>query len=169
MTDERWIWGAGLATRAADGTVLDTWYPAPEAGRAPASADTSALEPFAGPDERRAVELEVVGAEIDLDALPAGTVETLLKPENKDQLVKILTCHVVAADVMAEALVKLIADDGGKHTVATVGGCEFTAMTKDGMVMIEDGQGNVSTVTIADVKQSNGVIHVVDTVLLPAM
>ena len=101
--------------------------------------------------------------------LPAGTVENLLKPENKDTLVKILTCHVVAADVMAEALVKMIADDGGKHTVATVGGCEFTAMTKDGMVMIEDGQGNVSTVTIADVKQSNGVIHVVDTVLLPAM
>ena len=101
--------------------------------------------------------------------LPAGTVENLLKPENKDTLVKILTCHVVAADVMAEALVKMIADDGGKHTVATVGGCEFTAMTKDGKVMIEDGQGNVATVTIADVKQSNGVIHVIDTVLLPAM
>ena len=100
--------------------------------------------------------------------LPAGTVEGLLKPESKDALTKILTCHVVAADVMAEALVKMIADEGGKHTVATVGGCEFTAMTKDGMVMIEDGQGNVATVTIADVKQSNGVIHVIDTVLLPA-
>ncbi|GAB1480373.1 fasciclin domain-containing protein [Paracoccaceae bacterium] len=101
--------------------------------------------------------------------LPAGTVDNLLKPESKDALVKVLTCHVVAADVMAEALVKMIADDGGKHTVKTVGGCEFTAMTKDGMVMIEDGQGNVATVTIADVKQSNGVIHVIDTVLLPAM
>ncbi len=103
------------------------------------------------------------------DALPAGTVETLLKPENKDQLVKILTCHVVAADAMSDAINKMVADDGGRHTVKTVGGCEFTAMAKDGMLMIEDGTGGVATVTIADVKQSNGVIHVIDRVLLPAM
>lgn len=101
--------------------------------------------------------------------LPAGTVETLLKPENKEMLTKILTCHVVAANAMAADIEKMVADDGGKHTVKTVGGCEFTAMAKDGKVMIEDGQGNVATVTIADVKQSNGVIHVIDTVLLPAM
>jgi uncharacterized surface protein with fasciclin (FAS1) repeats len=100
--------------------------------------------------------------------LPAGTVDTLLKPENKDQLTKILTCHVVAADAMSEAITKMVADDGGKHIVKTVGGCEFTAMVKDGMIQVEDGQGNVATVTIADVKQSNGVIHVIDTVLLPA-
>lgn len=79
MTDERWIWGAGLATRAADGTVLDTWYPAPEAGRAPASADTSALEPFAGPDERREVTVEVVVVEIDLDAAPSSTSDAYLR------------------------------------------------------------------------------------------
>ncbi|WP_137112379.1 fasciclin domain-containing protein [Rhodobacter sp. SY28-1] len=101
--------------------------------------------------------------------LPAGTVETLLKPENKDQLTKILTCHVVAANAMAADINKMVADDGGMHTVTTVGGCEFTAMVEDGMVKIKDGQGNVATVTIADVKQSNGVIHVIDTVLLPAM
>ena len=101
-------------------------------------------------------------------ALPAGTVETLLKPENKDTLVKILTCHVVAADAMSDAIAKMVADDGGKHTIKTVGGCEFTAMEKDGMLMIEDGQGGVAHVTIADVKQSNGVIHVIDHVLLPA-
>ena len=101
--------------------------------------------------------------------LPAGTVETLLKPENKDQLARILTCHVVAANAMSEAIMKMVADDGGAHPVKTVGGCEFTAMVKDGMVMIQDGQGNTATVTIADVKQSNGVIHVIDTVLLPAM
>ena len=100
--------------------------------------------------------------------LPAGTVETLLKPENKDQLTKILTCHVVAADAMSDAITKMVADDGGKHTIKTVGGCEFTAMAKDGKIMIEDGQGGVATVTIADVKQSNGVIHVIDHVLLPA-
>lgn len=101
-------------------------------------------------------------------ALPAGTVETLLKPENKDQLTKILTCHVVAADVMSEALVKMIADDGGAHPVKTVGGCTFTAKLMDGKVVIEDGKGQTATVTIADVDQSNGVIHVIDTVLLPA-
>jgi uncharacterized surface protein with fasciclin (FAS1) repeats len=101
--------------------------------------------------------------------LPAGTVENLLKPENKDTLVKILTCHVVAANAMASDIMGMVDADGGKHKVSTVGGCEFTLMTKDGKVMIEDGQGNVATVTIADVKQSNGVIHVIDTVLLPAM
>ena len=100
--------------------------------------------------------------------LPAGTVETLLKPENKAQLTRILTCHVVAADVMARAIRKMVDDDKGAHPVKTVGGCEFTAMYKGDTVMITDGMGNVANVTIADVKQSNGVIHVIDTVLLPA-
>jgi uncharacterized surface protein with fasciclin (FAS1) repeats len=102
------------------------------------------------------------------EKLPEGTVETLLKPENKDQLAKILTCHVVAAEAMSSAIGKMIADDGGAHSVKTVGGCEFTARSQDGKIMIEDGQGNMATVTIADVDQSNGVIHVIDTVLLPA-
>jgi uncharacterized surface protein with fasciclin (FAS1) repeats len=101
--------------------------------------------------------------------LPAGTVETLLKPENKDQLVKILTCHVVAANAMAADINKMIADDGGMHTVKTVGGCEFTAMVDGDAIKIKDGMGNIATVEIADVKQSNGVIHSIDTVLLPAM
>jgi uncharacterized surface protein with fasciclin (FAS1) repeats len=101
--------------------------------------------------------------------LPAGTVETLLKPENKDQLTKILTCHVVAANALAADINKMIADDGGMHPVGTVGGCEFTAMVEGDAIKIKDGQGNIATVTIADVKQSNGVIHVIDTVLLPAM
>jgi uncharacterized surface protein with fasciclin (FAS1) repeats len=100
--------------------------------------------------------------------LPAGTVEDLLKPENKATLTKILTCHVVAANAMAKDIMGMVDADGGAHKVSTVGGCEFTLMTKDGKVMIEDGQGNIATVTIADVKQSNGVIHVIDTVLLPA-
>ncbi len=102
------------------------------------------------------------------EKLPAGTVENLLKPENKDTLVKILTCHVVAANATAEAVMGMIQNDGGEHVVKTVGGCDFTLTSKGGKVMIEDGQGNVATVTVADVMQSNGVIHVIDTVLLPA-
>ncbi|WP_376874023.1 fasciclin domain-containing protein [Albirhodobacter sp. R86504] len=101
-------------------------------------------------------------------ALPEGTVETLLKPENKETLTKILTCHVVGKKVMADALQGMIEDEGGMHPFTTVGGCEYTAKYADGMMMIEDGQGNTATVTIADVEQSNGVIHVIDTVLLPA-
>ncbi|OYX41767.1 MAG: fasciclin [Rhodobacterales bacterium 32-67-9] len=101
--------------------------------------------------------------------LAAGTVEDLLKPESKEALTKVLTCHVVAADVMSDALAKMIADDGGMHAVPTVGGCTLQAMVEDGMVKIADERGRKATVTIADVKQSNGVIHVIDTVLLPAM
>jgi uncharacterized surface protein with fasciclin (FAS1) repeats len=101
------------------------------------------------------------------EKLPDGTVETLLKPENKDQLTKILTCHVIAADAMSDAIKKMVMDDGGAHPVTTVGGCEFTVKTEGEKITITDGQGNVANVTIADVDQSNGVIHVIDTVLLP--
>jgi uncharacterized surface protein with fasciclin (FAS1) repeats len=99
--------------------------------------------------------------------LPKGTVDTLLKPENKAMLVKVLTCHVVAADAMSKAIKKMIKDDGGMHKIKTVGGCELTAMRKGKKIMIKDEMGDVATVTIADVKQSNGVIHVIDKVLLP--
>ncbi len=101
--------------------------------------------------------------------LPAGTVETLLKPENKDQLTKILTCHVVGAKAMAADVLGMIKADGGAHKVGTAGGCELTLTTADGKVMVTDEMGNMATVTIADVAQSNGVIHVIDTVLLPKM
>lgn len=99
--------------------------------------------------------------------LPAGTVETLLKPENKGQLTKILTCHVVAANAMASAISKMIKDDGGSHPVKTVGGCTFTAKMKGDKIILVDGKGQEAAVTIANVRQSNGVIHVIDTVLLP--
>ncbi|WP_295044903.1 fasciclin domain-containing protein [uncultured Paracoccus sp.] len=101
------------------------------------------------------------------EALPAGTVETLLKPENKEMLVKILTCHVVGAKAMAADVQKMVMDDGGKHVIETLGGCKITAEAKDGMVTLTDETGGVATVTIADVVQSNGVIHVIDKVLLP--
>ena len=103
------------------------------------------------------------------DALQAGTVETLLKPENKEMLTKVLTCHVVAADAMSDAIQGMIADDGGVHDVPTVGGCVLKASADGDKIMLEDERGRVATVTIADVDQSNGVIHVIDTVLLPAM
>ena len=102
-------------------------------------------------------------------ALPAGTVENLLKPENKATLVKILTCHVIAGDVMASTIMKMAKDDGGTHEVTTVGGCKLWLSSKNGKVDIKDEAGGTAVVTIADVKQSNGVIHVINHVLLPKM
>lgn len=102
--------------------------------------------------------------------LPAGTVDTLLKPQNHDKLVKILTCHVVAADALAKTVKSMIKADGGSHVIETLGGCKLTAaLSKDKKITLTDEMGDVATVTIADVKQSNGVIHVVDTVMLPKM
>ena len=101
--------------------------------------------------------------------LPEGTVDNLLKPENKETLTKILTCHVVGKAVMSDALMGMIKDDGGKHPVPTLGGCTLQATYADDKMMLEDENGNVATVTIADVKQANGVIHVIDTVMLPKM
>ena len=100
-------------------------------------------------------------------ALPAGTVESLLKPENKATLVKILTCHVVSGSVMAKAVMTMVKADGGSHTVKTVGGCDLTFKTSGKNVTVTDENGGVANVTIADVRQSNGVIHVIDKVLLP--
>jgi uncharacterized surface protein with fasciclin (FAS1) repeats len=100
-------------------------------------------------------------------ALPAGTVDTLLKPENKGKLTNILTYHVVAGKMDSAALVKAIAAGGGKATIKTVEGGNLTATTSGGKVMVTDANGGTANVTIADVYQSNGVIHVVDKVLLP--
>jgi uncharacterized surface protein with fasciclin (FAS1) repeats len=101
------------------------------------------------------------------DALPAGTVDTLLKPESKDQLTKILTCHVVPAKAMAADVAKMIADGSGMAKVKTVGGCELTAKLDGDKVMITDEAGGMATVTAADLAGSNGVIHVIDKVLMP--
>ncbi|MBI1400951.1 MAG: fasciclin domain-containing protein [Hyphomonas sp.] len=101
------------------------------------------------------------------DALPAGTVETLLMPENKDMLTKILTAHVVAGDLKAADLIAQAAANGGKATLTTVSGDTLTFLVKDGAAYVTDESGGAAAVTIADVNQSNGVIHVVDKVLLP--
>ncbi|MFT6096412.1 MAG: putative surface protein with fasciclin (FAS1) repeats [Nonlabens sp.] len=100
--------------------------------------------------------------------LPEGTVETLLKPENKATLSGILTYHVVSGTVMAGDLLKMIEEGKGKTSFPTVNGAQLTAMVVDGKVMIKDATGATATVAIADVKQSNGVVHVIDKVLLPS-
>ncbi|MCZ4090485.1 fasciclin domain-containing protein [Sinorhizobium psoraleae] len=101
------------------------------------------------------------------EALPAGTVDTLLKPENKDKLTTVLTCHVVAADAMSATIAEMIKDDGGEHDLKTIGGCVLKAKTDGGKIGLTDETGGTAWVTIADVKQSNGVIHVINKVLLP--
>ena len=100
--------------------------------------------------------------------LPDGTVPTLLKPENKAMLTKILTYHVVAGSMNSRALMAAIASGGGKATLTTVAGLPLVAtMGAPGTIMLTDAEGDVATVTIADVYQSNGIIHVIDHVLLP--
>ena len=100
-------------------------------------------------------------------ALPAGTVDTLLKPENKGTLTTILTYHVVAGKVDAKSLMKMIDDGKGMASLKTVAGGTLVAKSTGGMVTVTDEKGGSANVTIADVYQSNGVIHVVDKVLLP--
>ncbi|SDZ09387.1 Uncaracterized surface protein containing fasciclin (FAS1) repeats [Jannaschia faecimaris] len=95
------------------------------------------------------------------------SLAALLLPENKAQLQQILTCHVVAADVMSDALKGMIDDDGGAHPIPTVGGCTLTGTYSGDTFTVTDENGRAATVTIADVDQSNGVIHVIDRVLLP--
>jgi len=102
-------------------------------------------------------------------ALPAGTVENLLMPENLETLQTILTCHVVATEAFSADILGMIEADGGMHPVETIGGCTLMAQVMDGMVTLTDENGTVAAVTIADVDQSNGVIHVIDAVLMPAM
>jgi uncharacterized surface protein with fasciclin (FAS1) repeats len=102
------------------------------------------------------------------EKLPAGTVPTLLKPENKATLTTVLTYHVVAGKYSAQDLEKLLDGNGGRAMLKTVQGGSLTVTEAGrGRLQITDAKGDVSTITIADVNQSNGVIHVVDTVLLP--
>ncbi|MFC6268113.1 fasciclin domain-containing protein [Frigoriflavimonas asaccharolytica] len=101
------------------------------------------------------------------EKLPEGTIETVLKPENKDLLTSILTYHVVAGKISSKDLVKMIQANGGKYMAKTVQGEELTFWMNGKDVYVSDMKGNKAKVTIADVNQSNGVIHVIDTVLMP--
>jgi uncharacterized surface protein with fasciclin (FAS1) repeats len=102
------------------------------------------------------------------EKLPAETVPTLLKPENKEALVKVLTYHVVAGRYSAKDLMELVKKGGGKAMLKTVQGGELTVIQKGKKLIVTDAKGGMATVTISNVMQSNGVIHVVDSVLLPS-
>jgi uncharacterized surface protein with fasciclin (FAS1) repeats len=99
--------------------------------------------------------------------LPAGTLETLLKPENKATLAKILTYHVIAGTFDAAAVVKAINANGGSLSLTTVSGNKLVASIKQGKVTLTDEKGNSATVVAADLTATNGVIHVIDAVVLP--
>jgi uncharacterized surface protein with fasciclin (FAS1) repeats len=101
------------------------------------------------------------------DKLPAGTVDTLLKPENKEMLSKILTYHVVAGKFSAAQIKKMIKMGGGSATLKTVEGGSLTAMMDGDTLVLKDEKGGEAHVTVANVFQSNGVIHVIDNVLQP--
>ena len=102
------------------------------------------------------------------EKLPDGTVDTLLKPENKDKLKGILTYHVVAGKIDAAAVAKAIKDGNGKASLDTVQGEKITASLDGDKVVITDATGNKSTVTATDTMASNGVIHVLDTLIMPS-
>ena len=99
--------------------------------------------------------------------LPDGTVETLLKAENKGTLTSILTYHVVAGEFKAADVLAAIKKNNGSFTIPTVNGEKLTASLKNGKVMLKDTKGNYSTVILTDVDASNGVIHAIDTVVMP--
>ena len=99
--------------------------------------------------------------------LPAGTVETLVKPENKGTLTSILTYHVVPGKLNSKDLAKWIKKGGGSYEMTTVQGGKLWIIEKDGGFWLKDTKGGMSMITIADVNQSNGVIHVIDHVIMP--
>ena len=101
------------------------------------------------------------------DKLPAGTVENLLKPENKAKLASILTYHVVAGKIDAVAVMAAIKSGKGKAVLTTVNGEKLTASIKGANVVLTDENGDVATVVATDLKATNGVVHVIDTVLMP--
>ena len=102
------------------------------------------------------------------DKLPAGTVDTLLKPQNLGQLKKVLTYHVVPGRITSHDLEAMIKKGGGQAELKTVAGGTLTATMSGDTIMLKDEKGSTATITQADVMQKNGVIHVIDTVLMPS-
>lgn len=102
------------------------------------------------------------------EALPAGTVSSLLEPQNKDALTRILTSHVVPGTLDSAALTAAAEANGGEATVTTLSGATLTAVLQDGVLIVRDETGGLASVATPDVTTSNGVVHVVDGVLVPA-
>ena len=96
-----------------------------------------------------------------------GAVDALLKPENKEKLTSLLTYHVVPMKALKNAIARMIESDGGMHEIKTVGGGKLLAYLRDGDLILKDAKGRSAKVTIANVMQANGVVHVIDNVLLP--
>lgn len=101
------------------------------------------------------------------DMIADASLAALLEPSAKAQLTQVLTCHVVGAEVFSDAIGGMISADGGQHPVETLGGCTLMAAMDGDNITLTDENGRMATVTIADVDQSNGVIHVIDRVMLP--
>ncbi len=155
---------AGAATMAPSKTIVETAVGSPDHTTLVAAVQAAGLVDTLSSTGPFTVFAPVNAA---FAKLPAGTVDTLLKPENKATLAKILTYHVVAGKVSAAELISMIKAGGGKATLTTVSGGKLTAAIMGGKVMLTDEKGGMATVTQADLMGTNGVIHVTDTVSLP--
>lgn len=156
--------GGGTTAATEAGTVVDVAVGSPDHTTLVAAVKAAGLvETLSGPGPF------TVFAPVNsaFEALPAGTVDNLLKPENKDALTKVLTYHVVSGNVMAAQVIALVTEGGGSASVPTVSGGMLTLAVVDGGVQVTDENGRSGMVIAADLKASNGVIHVVDTVLVP--
>lgn len=173
---------AALAMTISAGTALAM---NPEVGGAPMFADKNIVENAVNSKDHTTLVAAVKAAGLvdtlmsagpftvfapvnaGFEALPAGTVDTLLKPENKDTLTKVLTSHVVSGKMSGADLMAKAKANGGRYNMNAVSGDALTAVLKGSNLYIFDESGGASKVTIADVNQSNGVIHVIEDVLLP--
>lgn len=155
---------AAMAQAPASGTIVETAVGAPNLSTLVAAVQAAGLvDTLNGPGP-----FTVFAPTNDAFAkLPPGLVQSLLRPESKAALTSILTYHVVAGDVSAAALIKLIQDSGGEATLTTVQGAPLKASVVNGKVVLRDVRGMTSTVTATDVKAKNGTVHLIDSVVLP--
>lgn len=177
---------AGLALAAGAASAEKAMHKNPEVGGAPMYANKNIIQNAVNSKDHTTLVAAVKAAGLvktlegkgpftvfaptneAFDKLPQGTVKTLLEPANKAMLQKILECHVVAGKDTTAKLKSMIKKHDGKAELKTVGGCMLTATMSDGHYMITDENGTTGKITIPNVMQSNGVIQVVDTVMLPA-
>ena len=147
------------------GTIVDAAVATPQLSTLVAAVTTAGLAGTLSGDGPFTVFAPTDSAFADL---PAGTVETLLKPENRDKLTNILTSHVVAGNLSAQDILAKVQLNGGKAYVRTLSGAKLKAYTYNGALYIKDEQGRKSTVTKADIMKENGTVHVINGVILPA-